>query len=298
MESILSVNKLAFKIGISRQVLEDVAKNKTSHYKPFVKSEVKKDGSIKERKIDNPDKAIRQIQKRINKTILQPYCNKLPAYTTGSIKSRSIKDNAAPHAGKQAVLAIDITNCFPSIDSSSVYNAYKNTFLCSPPVARLLTKLTTYGDRIPQGAPTSPSLCNIVLEPLAAKLNTIAAANKLNFTQYVDDLTFSGNKEGLLKAKPEILSEIQKSGFEINLKKLQMFSSNERMAITGLVVNKTVGVGRKYVREVQRDIFRKKVSTAIIKGKIAFVGSVSKSRAKKLGYKLPNDKDKSVAKPE
>lgn len=288
MESILSVNKLAFKIGISRQVLEDVARNKTSHYKPFVKSEVKKDGSIKERKIDNPDRAIRQIQKRINKTILQPYCNKLPPYTTGSIKSRSIKDNAAPHVGKQAVLAIDITNCFPSINSSNVYAVYKNVFHCSPPVASLLTKLTTYGDRIPQGAPTSPGLCNIILEPLAAKLNKIADNNNLSFTQYVDDLTFSGSEDSLLKIKSSVMSEIQKSGFQINIKKLQMFRANERMAITGLVVNRTLGVGRKYVREVQRDILRKKVSTAIVKGKIAYIGSVSKSRAKKLSYKLQN----------
>jgi RNA-directed DNA polymerase len=294
MESILSVNKLAFKIGISRQVLEDVAKHKASHYKPFIKSEVKKDGSIKERKIDNPDRAIRQIQKRINKAILQPYCNNLPIYTTGSIKLRSIKDNAAPHVGKQAVLVIDITNCFPSIDSSSVYGVYKDVFRCSPPVARLLTKLTTYGDRIPQGAPTSPGLCNIVLEPLSAKLNTIAAANQLDFTQYVDDLTFSGSRTSLLKVKPIVLLEIQKIGFEINTKKLQMFGDNERMAITGLVVNKTLGVGRKYVREVQRDILNKKVSPAIIKGKIAYVSSVSKSRARKLSYKLPHDKDKPV----
>jgi len=290
MESILSVNKLAFKIGVSRQVLEDVAKNKASHYKPFIKSEVKKDGTVKERKIDNPDRAIRQIQKRINKVILQPYCNELPAYTTGSIKSRSIKDNAAPHVGKQTVLAIDITNCFPSINSSSIYTAYKEIFNCSPPVARLLTKLTTYGDRIPQGAPTSPSLCNVILEPLVATLNMIAINNDLNFTQYVDDLTFSGSRKDLLSAKPMLLSEIQNSGFEINAKKLQMFNGNERMAITGLVVNKTLGVGRRYVREVQRDILRKKVSTAIIKGKIAYISSISKSQALKLVYKLPQDK--------
>lgn len=291
MEDILSVNKLAFKIGISRQVLEDVALNKTSHYKPFIKSEVKKDGSIKERKIDNPDRAIRQVQKRINKVILQPYCNDLPAYTTGSIKLRSIKDNAAPHVGKEAILAIDITNCFPSINGSNVYAAYRNVFHCSPPVARLLTKLTTYGDRIPQGAPTSPSLCNIVLESLATTLNKIAVDNRLSFTQYVDDLTFSGSKENLLKVKPTILLEIQKCGFEVNIKKLQMFSANERMAVTGLVVNRTLGVGKKYVREVQRDIFRQKVSTAVIKGKIAYIGSVSKSRARKLSYKLPSSKN-------
>lgn len=286
MESILSVNKLSFKIGVSRQVLETVAKNKSTHYKPFVKIEVKKDGSTKERKIDNPDRAIRQIQKRINKVILQPYCNELPAYTTGSIKSRSIKDNAAPHVGKQAILAIDITNCFPSINSSSVYDVYRNVFHCSPPVAKLLTRLTTYGDRVPQGAPTSPSLCNIVLAPLSSKLNAIAEDNQLSFTQYVDDLTFSGSWKNLLKIKYDVIAEIKNKGFEINIKKLHMLSSNKRMAITGLVVNKALSVGRKYLREVQRDIIKEKIPSAIIKGKIAYVDSVNKSQARKLSYKV------------
>lgn len=61
-EQILSLNKLAFRIGVSREVLEAVAKNKAEHYQPFTVKEKKRDGRIKERKIDNPDKAIRKIQ--------------------------------------------------------------------------------------------------------------------------------------------------------------------------------------------------------------------------------------------
>ena len=189
-EQILSLNKLAFRIGVSREALEAVAKAKTGHYKPYIIQEKKRDGRIKERKIDNPDKAMRKIQQSINKKFLVEACKELPLYTTGSVPKRSTYDNANPHVGKEAVFLVDISNCFPSIRSSDVYKIYKSQFGCSPPVAKLLTKLTTYGDRLPQGAPTSPSLCNLVLAPLAKKLDSLAAKQEVQFTQYVDESDF------------------------------------------------------------------------------------------------------------
>jgi len=284
MNSILSLNKLAFTLGISRKVLEDVGKNRGNYYRPYSKKEPKADGSIKHRRIDNPSKAINKIQKSINKHILRERVESLPAYMTGSIRSRSVKHNATPHVLKEGVLAIDITNCFPSISSSMVYSLYRKEFGCSPSVAKVLTKLTTYGDRLPQGAPTSPSLCNLILKPMAEELFELAQENELHFTQYVDDLTFSGNVVTLRTIKPTALAIIRKNGFKVNIKKLKLLQKNERMSVTGLVVNKGLSVGRSYIREVQRDILRKR-STAIVNGKIAFVQLVSKRSAKRLKAK-------------
>jgi retron-type reverse transcriptase len=151
----------------------------------------------------------------------------------------------------------------------------------------VLTKLTTYGNRLPQGAPTSPSLCNLILAPMAQELFELADKNNLQFTQYVDDLTFSGSLESLVSVRPIAIKVIQKRGFKVNLRKLKMLRANQRMAITGLVVNKGLSVGRKYIREVQRDIFRNR-SSAIVNGKIAFVRLVHKRRAKKLRVKADN----------
>lgn len=285
-ESILSINKLAHLIGVSREVLEVIADSKASHYSPYITKEKKRDGSTKDRAIDNPDKAIRGIQKRINKKLLKPACRELPAYCNGSIEKRGTLHNASPHASKEALLLVDISNCFPSINSSQVHKVYRTVFGCSPPVAKLLTKLTTYGDRLPQGAPTSPSLCNLVLAPLSQKLYELASTNFLDFTQYVDDLTFSGDYQTLLGVSPQIITYVQDAGFKINRKKLKLVKNNARMEVTGLVVNKTVGVGRSYIRKVQRSIFIGRMDKSKVKGMISYVHSVNKSQAKKLNSKL------------
>jgi len=291
-EQILSLNKLAFRVGISREALEAVAKNKANHYDPFVITEMKADGHAKQRRIDNPDKAIRTIQRRINKKILEESCKKLPAYTTGSIAGRSIYDNAKPHSNKEALLLVDISNCFPSIKSSAVYSVFKDKLGCSPPVANVLTKLTTYGNRLPQGAPTSPSLCNLVLAPMASQLASLAASHNLTFTQYVDDLTFSGDSTALMMLQNEVIDIIQGHGFKVNRQKLKLIKKNSRMAVTGLVVNQGVGVGRKYIRKTQRDIMHLKSEEPRIMGKIAYVASLSKAHARKLKRRLRKTIDK------
>lgn len=285
MKQFLSINRLAFELHISTDVLKDVATNKSAHYRPFIRLEKKRDGSTKERRIDNPDKAIRQIQKRINKIILKPECAELPLYMTGSIPDRSIRDNAKVHVGSEAILCVDISNCFPSIKSSMVYDVFKERLGCSPPAAKLLTKLTTYGNRLPQGAPTSPSLCNLVLEPMTTELNNLSTGTGLKFTQYIDDLTFSGNKDTLQKHETEILKLVEQYGFEVNARKLKLLTRNTRMEITGLVVNSFVSVGRRYIRRVERDIMRG-TNEATIQGKISHVSSVSKKKAKSLKKKV------------
>lgn len=285
MKQILSLNRLSIELGVARSVLEDIATNKDKYYDPFLRIEKKRDGTTKERAIDNPNKAIRNIQKRINKTMLRPACEKLPSCMTGSIKGRSIRDNAKPHVGSSALLAVDITDCFPSINAKKVYYIYRIKLECSPPVSKILTKLTTYGDRLPQGAPTSPSLCNLVMEPLVIELSKLAKENNIRFTQYVDDLTFSGTQKTLTDNKRAILKIVEAHGFRVNVKKLRFSHKFERMEITGLVINSFVSVGRKYIRRVEREILQRR-SGVKIRGKIAHIQSVSEKRAKKLTRKM------------
>lgn len=281
-EQILSLNKLAFRIGVSREVLQAVAKSKAGHYEPYIIEEKKRDGRIKRRRIDNPDKSIRKIQQKINKKLLVEACKELPAYTTGSIPKRSTYDNADPHVGKESVLLLDISDCFPSIRSSDVYKIYREYLGCSPPVAKVLTKLTTYGDRLPQGAPTSPSLCNLALAPLAKNLNDLAVRNGLGFTQYVDDLTFSGSYDTLRAIENKVIERVERAGFKISRKKLRLIKHGDRMEVTGLVVNTKVSVGRRYLRKVQRDIMKLKSDNPGVNGKISYVRSISKAHARKL----------------
>lgn len=282
---IKSINKLSRLIGIPRNVLEEYAAEANTHYSPFTYKQIKKDGSVKLRIIDNPDKSMRAIQKKINKTLLSPLCMELPKYMTGSIKGRSTKQNAAPHVGREALLLMDIQDCFPSINYGQVYDVYRNRIGCSPPVAKILAKLTTYRSKLPQGAPTSPSICNLVMEPMVKDLSTIAIKANVNFTQYVDDLTFSGTHKNLQSIRQAITKTVKSYGFRVNRSKTEEIRQSNSMRVTGLVVNRQVSVGRKYLRTVQRDILKNEDQTKS-KGKISYVMSVSKSKSESLKKRL------------
>lgn len=282
---ILSINKLASILGVKREVLETIASRQSKNYRPFLQKETKADGRIKHRKIDNPSCSIKSIQTLINKRILDPKAMRLPHYMTGSIKQRGTKKNAKPHVGKDVVLNIDLKDCYPSINSKSVYSLYKSNFGCSPPVAKLLTRLTTFGDRLPQGAPTSASLCNLVLETLTTELYELSFRNGVQLTQYLDDYTFSGDRKDIEKVQPFAEKLIEDHGFKINKAKTTFSPKYSRQSATGYVVNSKLSVGRKYIRKLQRTIINEG-SEQSIKGKISHVQSVSKKKAAKLRSKL------------
>ncbi len=112
-------------------------------------------------------------------------------------------------------------------------------------VAHLLTKLcTNKRNQLPQGAPTSPSLSNILMLKLDKRISTLATKAGASYTRYADDITISGNKEikSLVKIVVQIIEE---EGYKVNEKKLRLQYSNQRQVVTGLTVNKKVSVSKK-----------------------------------------------------
>ena len=56
--------------------------------------------------------------------------------------------------------------------------------------------------------------------------------------------------------------------------------------VAGLVVNKSVGERRRYLRKVQREIMNLKQEETRLRVKISYVGSISKSQARKLSVRI------------
>ena len=125
---------------------------------------------------------------------------------------------------------------------------------CSNVVSNLLTKLTTFQTRTPQGAPTSSTLVNLSLIPLHDDIATLCKQNKLIWSFYVDDITISG-QEAQKYIEP-IIKLIQKYGHAIKQKKLKIMKSNEAQRVTGLIVNKGVSIPREYLQNVRSEIIR------------------------------------------
>lgn len=238
-------------LGVEAGRLNEILGEISAHYHQFW---------IRKRKggyriISAPDRELQSIQNTIYSRILSPVTMIHPA-AVGFRCGHSVADNAAPHLGNRYVLKMDIHDFFPSIRISRV----KKTFCrigYPDNVSRVLTALCCLNRHLPQGAPTSPSLSNIVGYDMDVKLSALAAELGLTYTRYADDLTFSGNvfpKELIL---PRIKQIIKEESFEPNHKKTRFMNEYGKKIITGVSVSSgvklTIPKARK--REIRKNVY-------------------------------------------
>lgn len=197
-------------------------------------------------RILNPSRnRLKVIQKRIHRNILAEI--KMPEYAFGSVKKKDNILNAKKHQGKKYKLTTDIRNFFPSISHSQVFAMFrKNGF--SPTVSKILTQLTTYKGKIPQGAPTSSTIANLVMIKTGNKLNRFAKENNMTFTSYVDDLTFSSPVDFKDKVD-DILEILTIDGFKISMNKT-FYSRNP--VVTGVIpMNNHLKLPNLFIQKIE-----------------------------------------------
>jgi hypothetical protein len=286
------IRKLAWIIKVKNDKLLRISKTAGQYYKPIDKIVRNKDGSIKKRRhIDRPDGELKMIQKAINSKILKQAIDMLPKEMVGGIKNKSTIDNARPHIGKELVFAIDIRDFYPSTNNKKVLKIWQKYFGCGREVSSVLTKLTTFQHRLPQGAPTSSLLGNFALMPLVTDIKKITDRNNLGLSVYVDDITISGDKDSIYSEIGTVIKLIQKYGYAVsnNKNKKKIMSSNETQIVTGRIVNKKLAVEKQKVQEIRRKIVEcckaKKISTRVKKsiyGRIANISTVDFDLSEKL----------------
>lgn len=204
------------------------------------------------RKIEAPVKDLKVRQLWIKENIIDKVT--VSEYAKGFKQNTSIYDNALPHVNKELVINVDIKDFFPSITYREIFKLF--IYLgYTKQVAHLLTKLCTNNENVlPQGAPTSPGISNIVLLKLDKRLSELAKKSNCCYTRYADDITFSGPKS--IKALlPLICSIVEDEGFQINRKKIRLQYSNQRQEVTGLTVNKKVSLSKAKIKEIENAIY-------------------------------------------
>ena len=164
------------------------------------------------RVINPPKEELKGIQRCINKYLIDNI--KMPEYAYGGIKHKDIIRNARYHKGQKYVFQTDLKDFFPYITHKNVYEMFVRVGF-SPDVSSLLTKLTTYKGHLPQGAPTSTTIANLVFMPIGLALQAIAEREGLRFTTFVDDVTLSSQTD-FKHIVPEIIEIITSSGFKIS----------------------------------------------------------------------------------
>jgi RNA-directed DNA polymerase len=193
--------------------------------------------------------------KAVQRTLLRMFENEFKAHkcATGFVKKKNIRDHASLHTKKRWLYSLDIKDFFPSITWQRLYGMFMSyPFNASPSVARVLSNLTTYQGSLPQGAPTSPFLSNMICRKLDSRLYNWAKNNQYVYSRYADDITISTNKKVFYEEDQNfIINIIESEGFEINKEKVRLVPYFNRQLVTGLVVNQKVNTLREYARGVR-----------------------------------------------
>ncbi len=284
-----------------------IAKRSNKYYSEFT---LTTNHGRKERKIAAPSASLKRVQ-RLLLDRLFVYHETLPC-VKGFIKGHSIADNAAVHKGKGLVISLDIKDFFPTITIARIVGLFKKLGY-SRKLALMIGRLTTYKETLPQGAPTSPMLSNMIAYRMDKVLTKIASSFQLSYTRYADDITFSGDSksQSSIDSFIGIVKEIvAQQGFQINEEKTKVMRKGSRQTVTGLIVNKETNIRRDQYQQLRAIIhncktlgiesqaqlyFRKREALredeqvtkkmicnfyATLKGKIAFikVGNIARYR--------------------
>jgi len=139
-----------------------------------------------------------------------------------------------------------------------------------PKVATILAQICCFNNELPQGAPTSPVISNMICAKLDGELIRLAKKNKCSYSRYADDITFSTKlkkfpyqlaivkhkqDEKIIKIGKNLEEIITENGFKINNKKVYLFDSSYSQKVTGITVNKSPNLPRKFIRQVRAMLY-------------------------------------------
>lgn len=272
---------LPYLFGISHQLVGFIEKFPEGFYRTFTLP--KKSGGS--RTIVAPRLVLKTIQRWIHVNI----CLKATPHesATGFIKGKNIFFNAQVHSKNRNLMVIDIEGFFSSIRFYKVESIFKE-FGFPDKVNHQLAALCCLDSSLPQGAPTSPTLSNLVFKPADIKLSDLAAGWSCNYTRYADDLAFSGSRVFTKDDKSTVADILKEFGLSINEGKSRIIGQGGRQMIAGVVVNQ-FALPPRILRRRWRAIFHRasrhpKEFTARLSslaGTIAFVNQFSPETASK-----------------
>lgn len=218
------------------------------------------------RRISAPIKGLKIVQQKLAQALQIVYEERLKYPVHGFVSDCSILTNAKEHARSRFILNIDLEDFFPSINFGRVRGLFIWRYRFSPSVATLLAQICCHNNQLPQGAPTSPVISNMICAKLDKELTQLAKNQDCIYTRYADDITFSttipripyplarpDSRDGYsrLRIGEELLNIIENNGFKLNAKKIRLHGRDERQIVTGLVVNRFPNVRRNYIRQIR-----------------------------------------------
>lgn len=237
---------LSLLMGIDNEYLHRISNAPKLFYRTFY---IKK-RSGKLRRIDEPLPDLKKVQSWILKEILYKIpCSK---FAKAYVPKTSIKDNTRFHKKQKVVLTVDIKDFFPSIKSGYVLNLFLSCGY-NLPTSVILTRLCCLNESLPQGAPTSAYLSNLVLKIFDQIISNYCKARNIRYTRYADDLTFSGDFD-IASILFIVDTELKYLNLKRNPKKVKIMRSGNRQCVTGIVVNDVQQLSREYRMRIRQEV--------------------------------------------
>lgn len=270
----------------------------------------KKSGDL--RIINSPKEPLKTIQKRLNEVLQYVYKPKPSVH--GFVANRSILTNASLHASRQYVFNVDLKDFFPSINFGRVRGMFMSKpYDLAPSAATILAQICCHDNQLPQGAPTSPIIANMLCGRMDSELQELARAYKCYYSRYADDITFSTrlrafpleiatlNNIDQLIIGHTLARIIATNGFAVNERKVHLHHRSHRQEVTGLTANVKPNINSKLKRQIRGMLYawekhtiekarehffskydrkqRAEIGTdqlfkQVLKGKIQFVGMI------------------------
>ena len=241
-------SSLARDLGVPLGALYAVSRHLSRHYRPVERP--KAGGGV--RRLWVPHARLKEIQRRILHRLLD-YRVPSPWATAYRFGGGPVP-NAARHAGRPWLLKLDIQGFFDHILYRDVKEAAFPADTFAEPLRVLLSMLCYYREGLPQGAPTSPAVANLVMAGFDRQVGAWCGARGIVYTRYCDDMAFSASHrmEGLLLFVEAALGE---RGLFLRRDKTLLAGPGQRKLVTGLVVNEGVDLPAPRRRALRQEVY-------------------------------------------
>lgn len=235
-------------LGFSARALYAASYHRDSHYR---RTSIPK-GNGQYRELCLPDDFLKAIQRSIAEHLL--VYEEISPYATAYRPGGSTLINARPHVGRPVLLKLDIRHFFDHIIYPQVKEKVFPEDRYSEANRVLLTMLCVYPDSLPQGAPTSPMISNIIMKDFDNTVGSWCRRKNIVYTRYCGDMTFSGDfvpREVI----DLVRGELRKMGFFLNDRKTVVLRDGQKKAVTGIVVNEKPNTAAAYRRKLRQELY-------------------------------------------
>lgn len=256
------ISRISTGLGIPASKVYVLYRTASHRYKRYLIG--KKSGG--KRVIHHPSRELKAVQRWLNYDIISQFL--VHDSATAYRQKMGIAHNASRHVESKYLLKLDFENFFPSITSVDIKKFLKKNRANLPAGwmdidDEIFCNLVCLYGALTIGAPTSPSLSNVVCYQLDTEITAMLTGMGVVYTRYADDMTFSTRVPNVLNSIPDFVSKICGSlsfpgKLKINARKTSNRSRKWKRTVTGVVLSSdgTISAGRELKRVVRHKIHR------------------------------------------